>query len=105
MVDGVAGVRGRPGVNVDGGPAVDLAAFGLRAGDPVRFRRAGRGRWHRGHLECIERDGSIGVRDEKGAGRALRAELVEVAAAGPRGGSTWEPLAERMTRGDQLELF
>ena len=91
--------------DVDGPLPVDLAAFGLRAGEAVRFRRGGRGRWHRGHLECIERDGSIGVRDEKGAARALRAELVEVAGTGPRGGSTWEPLAERMTRGDQLELF
>ena len=86
-------------------PAVDLAAFGLRAGASVRFRRGGRGRWHAGRLERIERDGSIGVRDEKGASRALRAELVEVATDGPRGGARWEPLVARMTRGDQLELF
>ena len=86
-------------------PAVDLAAFGLRAGEVVRFRRGARGRWHPGRLERIERDGSIGVRDEKGAARALRAELVEVAATGRRGGAGWEPLIERMTRGDQLELF
>ncbi len=86
-------------------PAVDLAAFGLRAGEAVRFRRAGRGRWHAGRLERIERDGSIGIRDDKGAARALRAELVEVAASGSRGASRWEPLVERMTRGDQLELF
>ena len=88
-----------------GPPPVDLAAFGLRAGESVRFRRATRGRWHTGRLLRIERDGSIGVRDEKGAARALRAELVEVAATGPKGGPRWEPLAERMTRGDQLELF
>ncbi|CAA9268830.1 MAG: hypothetical protein AVDCRST_MAG76-3258 [uncultured Acidimicrobiales bacterium] len=86
-------------------PTVDLAAFGLRAGEAVRFRRANRGRWHPGRLERIERDGSIGVRDERGAARALPAELVEVAATGPKGGCTWEPLVERMTRGDQLELF
>ena len=86
-------------------PAVDLAAFGLRAGEAVRFRRADRGRWHSGRLERIERDGSIGVRDDRGAARALRAEMVEVAATGPKGGGTWEPLVERMTRGDQLELF
>ena len=86
-------------------PPVDLAAFGLRTGETVRFRRSGRGRWHVGRLERIERDGSIGVRDEKGAARALRAEVVEVAAAGPRGASRWEPLVDRMTRGDQLELF
>jgi hypothetical protein len=88
-----------------GPPAVDLAAFGLRAGESVRFRRGDRGRWHVGRLERIERDGSIGVRDEKGASRALRAELVEVAATGPKGAARWEPLVERMTRGDQLELF
>lgn len=86
-------------------PPVDLAAFGLRAGESIRFRRNGRGRWHVGRLERIERDGSIGVRDDKGASRALRAELVEVAATGPKGASRWEPLVERMTRGDQLELF
>lgn len=86
-------------------PSVDLAAFGLKAGEPVRFRRGQKGRWHVGRLERIERDGSIGVRDDKGASRALRAELVEVAATGPKGAARWEPLVERMTRGDQLELF
>jgi len=98
----------RPGPASTGafsGPAVDLAAFGLRAGEAVRFRRGARGRWHVGRLERIERDGSIGVRDDDGAARALPAGLVEVAAAGPKGGARWEPLAERMTRGDQLELF
>ncbi len=84
---------------------VDLAAFGLRAGEAVRFRRGRRGRWHVGRLERIERDGSIGVCDDKGAARALRADLVEVAATGPKGAATWEPLIDRMTRGDQLELF
>lgn len=88
-----------------GPPAVDLAAFGLRAGESVRFRRASRGRWHVGRLERIERDGSIGVRDDKGAARALPAERVEVATTGPKGARTWEPLVDRMTRGDQLELF
>ncbi len=85
--------------------SVDLAAFGLRAGEAVRFRRGPRGRWRTGRLERIERDGSIGVRDEKGAARALRAELVEVAVVGPKGSSRFEPLVDRMTRGDQLELF
>jgi len=86
-------------------PAVDLAAFGLREGEAVRFRRGTRGRWHLGRLRRIERDGSIGVHDEKGAARALRAEVVEVAVRGPRGTSRWEPLVDRITRGDQLELF
>ncbi len=84
---------------------VDLAAFGLRRGEAVRFRRGQRGRWHGGRLERIERDGSIGVRDESGAARALQAELVEVVATGPKGARRWEPLVERMTRGDPLELF
>jgi hypothetical protein len=90
---------------VPGPPLVDLAAFGLRAGEAVRFRRGSRGHWHLGRLERIERDGSIGVRDDKGAARALPAELVEVAVSGPKGASRWEPLVDRMTRGDQLELF
>jgi len=58
-----------------------------------------------GRLERVERDGSIGVRDDKGAARALRAESVEVAVISARGASRWEPLVERMTRGDQLKLF
>jgi hypothetical protein len=84
---------------------VDLAAFGLRPGEAVRFRRGARGRWHGGKLERIERDGSIGGRDEKGAARALRPDVVEVLGLGPKGARRWEPLAERMTRGEQLELF
>lgn len=97
--------RGSLGPVAGGVSGVDLAAFGLRAGEVVRFRRLARGRWRRGRLERIERDGSIGVRDDKGAARALPAALVEVAATGPKGAATWEPLAERMCRGDQLELF
>lgn len=90
---------------VEGVAGVDLAAFGLRAGEAVRFRRLDRSRWRRGRLERIERDGSIGVRDDHGAARALPARSVEVAAAGPMGGARWEPLADRMSRGHQLELF
>ena len=86
-------------------PDVDLAAFGLRRGEPIRFRRAPRGRWHTGHLDRIERDGSIGIYDDKGAARALRADVVEIQGTTPRGARCWELLADRMHRGDQLELF
>ncbi len=103
MADDAAGAR-RP-VSRAGDPPVDLAAFGLGVGEVVRFRRTTRGRWHKGRLERIERDGSIGLRDDRGAARALPAELVEVVVTGRRRAITWEPLVERMTRGDQLELF
>ncbi len=80
-------------------------ALGLRTGEDVRFRRSGRSRWNGGRLECIERDGSIGIRDDKGAARSLRAAEVEVRGLGPKGARRWESVAARLARGDQLELF
>ena len=37
--------------------------------------------------------------------RALPPEVVYIEHAGPRGAKTWEPISQRMDRGDQLELF
>lgn len=82
-----------------------LAAIGLRAGDRVRFRRKEGGHWREATVVCIERDGSIGVRDPKGASRALPMGQVEVRCSGPRGAATWEPLIERAARTEQLSLW
>ena len=56
-------------------------------------------------VERRERDGSVGLRDPKGAAVAIRAENIEVLANGPRGGNRWEPLTDRAARTEQLGLF
>jgi hypothetical protein len=82
----------------------ELAALGLRRGEPVRWRRVEGGRWLTGKVERVEADGSIGVRDGKGASRALPIARLEVRATGPRGAKMWEPLAERAARTEQMDL-
>ena len=86
-------------------PADELAVLGLRPGERVRFRRSNSGRWTPAVVERRERDGSVGLRDPKGAAVAIRAESIEVLASGPRGGNRWEPLADRAARTEQLGLF
>ena len=66
----------------------DLIVLGLAAGMRVRFRKEPGDRWRRAVVEQIERDGSLGLRDEKGASRAIPLEHVEVETRGPRGAST-----------------
>jgi hypothetical protein len=82
-----------------------LVAVGLRPGDLVRWRRADGDRWREGTVERVERDGSIGLRDAKGAARAIALERLEVRTRGPRGGVQWDPVAVRAERDEQLELF
>jgi hypothetical protein len=82
----------------------ELAAIGLRPGDRVRFHRKAGGRWHEATVVNREKDGSVGVRDRKGASRALPIERLEVRTVGPRGAATWEPLSERASRTEQMEL-
>jgi hypothetical protein len=91
----------------DVGPVADaaLAALGLRPGDRVRFRRRDAGRWQEGAVERVERDGSVGLRDAKGAARALPVDRLEVRTNGPRGAVTWEPLPERVARTEQMRLL
>jgi hypothetical protein len=81
-----------------------LDAIGLQPGDRVRFRRKEGGRWQEASVVNREKDGSIGVRDQKGASRALPMERLEVKALGPRGARTWEPVTERAARTEQLEI-
>ena len=83
----------------------DLVAIGLRRGDTVRFRRSAEEHWKLASVMRRERDGSIGLRDENGASRAIAMDLIEVRAAGPRGGIVWDPLVERARRNEQLRLL
>lgn len=85
--------------------ATGLAELGLDEGDPVRYRRGDTGRWRDAKVVRREADGSLGVRDAKGALRALRLDQVEVRTTGPRGGVVWEPLPERAARTEQMGLF
>ncbi len=85
--------------------APPLAAVGLRPGDSVRWQRRAGGRWQTGKVAGRERDGSIAVHDSRGAARALPIERLEVRTAGPRGAKTWEPLAQRAARTEQMDLF
>jgi hypothetical protein len=86
-------------------PRPELAALGLSAGERVRWRNRPGGRWREGTVVERERDGSVGVRDGKGASRALRVDRLEVRTRGPRGARTWEPLTARVKRTEQLPLF
>ena len=52
-----------------------------------------------------EKDGSLGLRDGRGAARAIALDLVEVRVAGPRGGLTWVPVPEWAGRDEQLRLL
>jgi hypothetical protein len=84
---------------------MDLVRLGLAAGMRVRFRREPHDRWKVARVERVERDGSLGLRDEKGASRAIPIELVEVETRGPRGARTWESVLDRAAREEQLSLF
>lgn len=82
-----------------------LLEVGLRPGDRVRWRRTEGGTWREGNVERRERDGSIGVRDERGALRALPLEVLQVRGTGKRGGTRWERLTDRADRDEQLGLL
>ena len=82
-----------------------LAVLGLRAGDPVRWQASTGRRWQTGTVTRREADGSIGVRDARGAARSLAVTRLEVPCDGPRGGRGWEPLTVRAGRAEQLCLL
>ncbi|MEO5745219.1 MAG: hypothetical protein ABIQ53_11625 [Terracoccus sp.] len=82
-----------------------LVAVGLRPGDRVRFRQRDGGSWKEATVERRERDGSIGVRDERGAARAMAIDRLQVRTTGKRGGVVWEPVADRAERDEQLGLL
>ncbi len=85
--------------------APDLRALGLTSGDRVRWRDRSSSRWREGRVIGRERDGSVGVRDGRGASRALRPDRLEVRDRGPRGGLVWEAVPERAARTEQLGLW
>jgi hypothetical protein len=82
-----------------------LTILGLKPGERVRWRAQTGSRWQTGVVTHRERDGSIGVTDGRGHARSLAVERLEVACAGPRGARTWEPLADRAARTEQLRLL
>jgi hypothetical protein len=82
-----------------------LVEVGLRPGDRVRFKQREGSAWKEGKVERRERDGSIGVRDERGAARAIPVERLQVRTTGKRGGRVWEPVVERAGRDEQLGLL
>jgi hypothetical protein len=82
-----------------------LLEVGLRAGDRVRFRRSDGGPWREAVVERRERDGSVGMRDDRGAARAIPVERLQVRSTGPRGGAIWESVAERAERDEQLGMW
>lgn len=77
----------------------------LRAGEPVRFRKAESGRWFAGKFSTIATDGSITVFDANGAARSLRSERVEVRRPGRRGRLVWVNVAELVVSSEQLQLW
>ncbi len=95
----------RSKVAPDAFPEYGLAELGLAPGDAVRFRRRDTERWKDATVTRRERDGSVGLRDGKGAARSLPIELIEVRAKGPRGGIVWESLAARAAKTEQLRLL
>jgi hypothetical protein len=82
-----------------------LAELGLAVGARVRFRRHDRQRWKDAVVVRRERDGSVGLRDQRGAARAISVESIEVRVPGPRGGSTWVALSDWAARTEQLKLL
>ena len=85
--------------------AMDPLELGLRVGERVRFVQPDRARWQTGVVKKIERDGSIGIVDAKGASRAVRPEHVEVRRTTRRGAKAWEPLLDRAAHTEQLNLL
>jgi hypothetical protein len=102
----------------DPGRPPGLAVLGLRVGEPVRWRTTGNGRWRHGTVEARRADGLVAIASPAIAGPAMAepsgtttastvaaaVEVIQVRAAGIRGGGRWEPLAVRASRCVQLVL-
>ena len=82
-----------------------LTALGLRPGEGVRFRGPSGGRWRDAKVIGVERDGSLALRDAKGAARSIPVERVEVQVEGTRGARHWVALADRLAEDTQLRLL
>jgi hypothetical protein len=82
-----------------------LARLGLHAGEPVRFRKNGAGRWLSGKVAGVASDGSITFHDANGAARSLRPEMIEVRRPGARGRLRWQLVSEVAVTWEQLALW
>lgn len=81
-----------------------LAEIGLEIGQLVRYQGTSDKRFHDGVVLRRERDGSVGLRDDRGRARAIPIDAIEVRVVGPRGGAQWIPLTDA-GGGLQLGLF
>jgi hypothetical protein len=97
--------RREPTALSDAATPSTLTELGLHVGDAVRFRRSEGERWREGTVVNREKDGSVGVRDAKGAARAIPVDRLEVRGKGPRGGTVWVPVVERAAGTEQLGLL
>ncbi len=86
-------------------PDALLDALGLRAGEPIRFRRVEGRRWYVGTVRRVEPDGSITLHDTDGAARSLRPEAVMVRRPGTRGRLVWRYVSDVAVTWEQLTLF
>lgn len=82
-----------------------LDALGLAPGDRVRFCEPGGGRPEDAVVLGGEPDGSVRLRDGRGAIRSVPPGRLEVRTTGPRGAARWEPVLERARRPRQLGLW
>jgi hypothetical protein len=82
-----------------------LTTLGLRAGEPIRFRRNGTGRWVEGKVAGVAADGSILLYDPDGSARNLRPEVVEVRRPGPRGRLVWRVVSDVAITWEQLSIW
>ncbi len=82
-----------------------LQRLGLRAGEPVRFRKGDTGRWFNGRMQGVAVDGSITVFDANGAARTIRPERVEVRRPGGRGRMCWQTVSDVAITWEQLQLW
>lgn len=83
----------------------ELTQLGLRAGEPVRFRKLDGGRWWTGRMSSVAADGSFTIYDTDGAARSLRPERIEVRRPAARGRLTWQLLSDVAITWEQLELW
>lgn len=85
--------------------AAALERLGLRASEPIRFKRGGKGRYVIGKVEGVEHDGAVTLRDPDGSARTLRPERVEIRRPGPKGRLRWQLVSDVAITWEQLELF
>lgn len=71
-----------------------LAELGLEIGQLVRYVGTTDRRPRDGVVLRRERDGSVGLRDDRGRARAIPPERIVVRVVGPRGGQQWVPLTD-----------